>query len=103
MAEHTPEAVAEALQYFRTMTAGRTINHSQAASHDEVLMTEVERLQAHHDALVTALEDSVLCIETACQAIGEATGRQWRGGVINEHLATVRAVLAKTKETGNGR
>ncbi len=44
--KHTPEAVAEALQYYRTLTAGRTKFVGQPAYHDEVLVAEIDRLTA---------------------------------------------------------
>ncbi len=46
MAEHTPEAVAEALEYYRVTTSGRTRYEGQAAYYDEVLVAEIERLTA---------------------------------------------------------
>jgi len=48
--------------------------------------------------LVDALELSVICIETARQAIHEAGGYISAGGPIDEHLEKCRAVLERARE-----
>ncbi len=46
MAEHTPEAVAEALDWYHSMFEARTYAQGVEFSHDEVLVAEIDRLTA---------------------------------------------------------
>ncbi len=89
--KHTPEAVAEALDYYRGQFMGRTRWKDRAQFHDEVLVAEIERLTAHHDALVTALEWAAERLEVD------------DGLTIKEQqttASTLRAALDKVKPNG---
>lgn len=46
MVEHTPEAVAEALEYYRSTFDMRTYSEDARVGHDEVIFRELERVTA---------------------------------------------------------
>ncbi len=108
--KHTPEAVADALDWYRSMFEARTYAQGVGFSHDEILVAEIERLQAHHDALVTALEPFAACadfIDSHIREISNDTGL-WTPSssdgsapsIKASHVRQARATLAKVKPDG---